>query len=323
MTASAEITTRVSAAIEMPPDVIKLLPPGGIPKTSSGKLRRNETRRQYLAGTLGRRHAPVWMQSAKLAVKSALPGMRNSIQRGLRRPVEIIQGAYVLCVAGLCIAGLRAVLTFVRTPERSAQMAHSAAGLLLRASLAPLEIVNGQLLEQFPCTGPWIFAPNHSSYADIMILTALLPPQARFVAKGEVLRMPFIGGIMRRAGHFAFDRSDPRDRISQAEQVNQALRGGQSVVIYPEGTFTAAPGVRPFQLGAFKAAIETGRPICPVVCRGAREFLPDEAILPRLSRIRVTFGPLLWPADQSWRELIRLRDTTREIMSGQSGEPLL
>jgi 1-acyl-sn-glycerol-3-phosphate acyltransferase len=323
LAASSEIAARVNAAIGIPPDVVKLVSPGAIPKTSSGKLRRNETRRLYLAGTIGQKPAPAWIQSAKLAVRSALPAIRNAAVKVWRRPPEIAYGIYTLAVAGACLTGLRAGLLFTRTPMQSSRMARSAARVLLRASLASIEIENGQLLEDFHRTGPWIFVPNHSSYADIMIMTALLPAEARFVAKAEVLEMPLIGGVLRKAGHFAFDRSDPGERIAQAMAVNQALQLGQSVIIYPEGTFTASAGIRPFQLGAFKAAIETGRPICPVVSRGAREFFRESRILPRRSNIRVTFGPLLWPTDQSWRELVRLRDTAREVFSRQSGEPLL
>jgi len=95
------------------------------------------------------------------------------------------------------------------------------------------------------------------------------------------------------------------------------------VVIYPEGTFTPAPGVRPFQLGAFKSAVDSNRPICPVVTRGAREILRDKTILPRFGRITITFGPLIPPNGKGWQDLVRLRDATRAIFAKNSGEPLL
>jgi 1-acyl-sn-glycerol-3-phosphate acyltransferase len=171
-----------------------------------------------------------------------------------------------------------------------------------------------------------IFAPNHSSYVDILVTVALLPVGVRFVVKSEVLAMPFFGTIARRSGQFAFDRGDPQARIQQAEDVNAALRRGESVAIYPEGTFTAAAGIRPFQLGAFKAAVDAQRPVCPVAVRGARHILRDHTFLPRTGRVTVTFGPLLTPdqaAGDDWREIVRLRDATREIIGRNSGEPLL
>jgi fatty-acyl-CoA synthase len=85
-------------------------------------------------------------------------------------------------------------------------------------------------------------------------------------------------------------------------------------------------GIRPFQLGAFKAAVDTQRPICPVACRGARHILRDKTRLPRPGSVTVTFGPLVVPdaaAGNDWHEIVRLRDTTREIIARGSGETLL
>jgi len=138
--------------------------------------------------------------------------------------------------------------------------------------------------------------------------------------------MPFVGAITRRTGHFLFDRSDPEARMQQMNDVNAALAQGESVAIYPEGTFTEFTGIRPFQLGAFKAAVDTQRPICPVAVRGARKILPDQAHLPRFGKVTVTLGPLMKPepaAGNDWREIIRLRDATREIIAHNAGEHLL
>jgi 1-acyl-sn-glycerol-3-phosphate acyltransferase len=146
------------------------------------------------------------------------------------------------------------------------------------------------------------------------------------VAKGEVEKMPIVGTVARRMGQFFFDRHDSPARIRQAEEVDAALARGESVAIYPEGTFTEFAGIRPFQLGAFKAAIDTQRPICPVAIRGARKILPDRSYLPRWGVVTVTFGPLIRPdprAGSDWREMIRLRDETREVIALNTGELLL
>ncbi len=62
------INQKIAEILGIPPDVVKLLPARSIPKTSSGKLRRSETRRLYLAGALGARKPPAWWQYLKLAV---------------------------------------------------------------------------------------------------------------------------------------------------------------------------------------------------------------------------------------------------------------
>jgi fatty-acyl-CoA synthase len=186
--------------------------------------------------------------------------------------------------------------------------------------------IGREILSQMDGASGWIFAANHSSYLDIVVTLGCLPANAHFVAKGEALSMPLVGTMVRHAGHFAFDRSDPQARIRQTEEVNAALKRGESVAIYPEGTFTPVAGIRPFQLGAFKAAADTQRPICPVAIRGARQILRDQTILPRPGRVTVTYGPLVMPNrvdGDNWREIVRLRDATREIIARGAGEPLL
>ena len=131
---------------------------------------------------------------------------------------------------------------------------------------------------------PSVIVANHSSYADVLALMAGLGVHYRFVAKIEVMRMPVIGTFMRKLDHLAFDRSDPRSRRGIATEIEARLRAGESIFVFPEGTFTAQAGVRPFQLGAFKAAVQTGCDVVPVAVSGMRKFLRDGTWLPRRAR---------------------------------------
>ncbi len=322
----SEITQAVNEAMGVPPDLVELLPPQSIPKTSSGKLRRSETRRLYLEGKLGKKLAPAWAQVTKLAARSAAPRGWAAVKRVARRGVEIAYGGYALAIVGVVIVACWAAVILARDPKRAAARMKYASKLALRLAGIPVSEVGSEILSQIDGAGGWIFAPNHSSYVDILVTLGYLPANAHFVAKGEVLAMPFVGTMLRRAGHFAFNRSDPQARIRQADEVNAALQRGDSVVIYPEGTFTPIAGIRAFQLGAFKVAVDTQRPICPVAVRGARQILRDQTILPRPGRITVTYGPLVMPnraAGDDWQEIVRLRDATREIIARGAGEPLL
>jgi fatty-acyl-CoA synthase len=323
---TAAITQVVDEAMGVPPDVVELLPPQSIPKTSSGKLRRSETRRLYLEGQLGRKLAPAWAQIARLAARSAIPRALSATRRAAKRAMQVVYGAYALTVIGGGIAGCWAGVIFTNNRARAAARIRTASRLALKLAGIPVNEVGGEILSQVNGAGGWIFAPNHSSYIDILVLLGHMPSSAHFVSKGEALSMPLFGTMLRRAGHFAFNRSDPQARIHQAEELNATLNRGDSVVIYPEGTFTPMTGIRPFQLGAFKAAVDTQRPICPVAVRGARQVLRDKTILPRPGRITVTYGPLVIPkhaAGDDWREIVRLRDETRQIIARGTGEPLL
>ncbi|MDR3721959.1 MAG: AMP-binding protein [Candidatus Acidoferrales bacterium] len=323
---SAEITRAVDEAMGMPPDLIELVPPHSIPKTSSGKLRRNETRRLFLEGKLGKKVAPPWLQIAKLAVRTAAPRAGALVKRGAKAAIDFLYGIYALIVFAVAFIPLWLAVGVTRDRKRAARLMHVATRGMLFAAGIPVRVEGGGQLAGAAGSGPWIFAPNHSSYVDILVTVAFLPPDVRFVVKGEVLAMPFFGMMARRSGQLAFDRSDPQARIQQTAEVNAALGRGESVAIYPEGTFTSSVGIRPFQLGAFKAAVDSRRPICPVAVRGARRILRDHTYLPRPGRVTVTFGPPIAPdpaAGDDWREIVRLRDATREIIARNSGEPML
>jgi len=145
--------------------------------------------------------------------------------------------------------------------------------------------------------------------------------------------MPFVGTFLKQMGHLKFDRTDPESRLRQAQQMEELLRNGESVFVFPEGTFTKEDGVRPFQLGAFKAAVATGVPIIPVSLAGTRRILRDGTYLPRPTSVTITLSPPIYPqtsgnasdhAESSgWHELIRLRDATRAAIARHAGEPLL
>jgi len=328
-----EITRRVSESLGLPPDVVEILPAQSIPKTSSGKLRRAETRRLYLENKLSRRQPPAWMQIGKLAARGIAPRSVSAARKTLRRFAGIIYGVYALSLFGVAAFLVWLALLPVRSRRFSAALVQRAARVLLFLAAIRVRVERADLFAQWKRAAPWIFAPNHSSYLDVLILLACLPKEARFVAKGEIRSTPLIGALAKRCGHFAFDRADPEARLAQSEGIARALRHGDSVVIFPEGTFTAAPGVRPFQLGAFKAAVETGYPVCPVAIRGARELLRDKTFLPKAGRVTLTFGPLVAPergsaaearaGEADWREIVRLRDAAREIIARGAHEPLL
>jgi fatty-acyl-CoA synthase len=321
------IRERVTELVGLPPDALELVAPHSIPKTSSGKLRRDQTRRLYLAGRLGAAHRPVWWQVARLAIR----GAAETGWQWLRRGLEILYGVYALIAFGLFIVPTWLLMLAAPSRALAARITKSGTSLLMWLIGAPVRL-EGR--ENLPAPGqPCVYVANHTSYMDIIVLLATMPYPYRFVAKIEVTSMPFIRSFMRRLGHLAFDRADRSARLRQVEEMEESLRNGVPVLVFPEGTFTPLPGVRAFQLGAFKVAATVGCPVVPVALRGTRELLRDETVLPRPSRITVTVLPAMdvTPASRrpraqarpEWQEIVRLRDAARRAIAAHSGEHLL
>jgi len=312
------ITAQVSATMGMPPDVVEVVPPNTVPKTSSGKLQRDATKKRFLTGALGRKLPPAWLQIARLAADSSV----GRIRAALRRAMQVAYGCYSLVMFGVVL--FPAWLLVLVAPSREAAGRITTVALRTYLTLAGWRVrVEGRehLLER----APRMFVSNHTSYADVVVLAGVLGADYHFVAKGEVRSMPFVRTFLGKLGHYAFNRSDSRARLQQAEEIEHALRRGESVFVFPEGTFTAQTGVRAFHLGAFKAAIAAGRPVVPVALDGARRVLRDGAWLPRPGRITVTICPPILPQSDAsdWHEIVRVRDAARETIARYAGEPLL
>src|ERR1700678_93741 len=203
----SEISRAIDEAMGMPPDAIALLRPQSIPKTSSGKLRRGDTRRLYLEGKLGKKQQSASMQIAKLAVRGAVPNAWNWTKNAGRGAVEILYGVYALAALSMVLIPLWVLVLLTRDPNRAARYVHTGARWMLQAARVPVQVEGGKILGERAATAPWIFAPNHSSYIDILVALACLPPDVKFVMKSEVLDMPFIGTLAARSGQLSFDRS--------------------------------------------------------------------------------------------------------------------
>jgi len=312
------ITAQVSAAMGLPPDVVEVVAPNTIPKTSSGKLQRDATKKRFLSGALGEKLPPAWLQVAQLAATSSV----GQVRAALSRAMEAAYGCYAVAMFGVLL--FPTWLLVLATPSREAAGRITTAALRTYLMLAGWRVrVEGR--EHIPEHAPRMLVSNHTSYADVLVLMAMLGADYHFVAKGEVRAMPFFRTFLRKLGHYAFNRQDSRARLQQAEEIEQALRRGESIFVFPEGTFTAQAGVRAFHLGAFKAAIAAQTPVVPVALNGTRRLLRDGTWLPRPTRITITIcPPVLSQSDASdWHEIVRVRDAAREAIARYAGEPLL
>src|ERR1700722_19929613 len=325
---AVKITEVVSRGLGLPPDRVELLPLGSIPKTSSGKLRREETKQLYLAGTLSENKAPAWLQIARLGAGGAVSATGRAIAKGVKRGLEFLYGIYFAVVFTLWIVPTWMIVQLYTDHRAAGRFTNGALKILFFLIGCKVRVMGKEYMDT---PGAKIYASNHTSYFDVVALMMGLGVPYRFVAKMEVTGMPFIGTFLRQMGHLSFDRADAESRLHQAAEMEDFLRKGESVFVFPEGTFTRDPGVRQFQLGAFKAAVETGVPIIPVSLRGTRKILPDGAILPRPSDVTITLSSPIFPLARSgdagtggadWHELIRLRDSVRESVAKNSGEAM-
>jgi 1-acyl-sn-glycerol-3-phosphate acyltransferase len=250
----------------------------------------------------------------------------SAIGNGVRTALEKIYGVYFLIVFILWIIPACAIVRLYKDHRAAGRYTSAALKLLFALTGIRVKVVGSEYMDT---PGAKVYASNHASYFDVMPLMEGLGVPYRFVAKGEVNDMIFIGTFLNQMGHLSFNRHDANSRLRQVDEIEEYLKQGDSVFVFPEGTFTPEDGVRPFQLGAFRGAVVTGAPVVPVSLAGTRKFLRDRTILPRPTHVTITLSPPIYPkriADgdvSQLQEIVRLRDKTREAIARFSGEPLL
>ena len=143
---------------------------------------------------------------------------------------------------------------------------------------------------------------NHASYADAIILSAVLPYEPTYLAKKELAGQFFAGNVLRRLGALFLERYDLSGSLADTAVATDAARQGRLLVIFPEGTFTRRPGLLGFHLAPFKIACEAGLPVFPGVLRGTRSMLRADQWFPRWAPISVEVAA----ADQAVRHRLRL-----------------
>jgi 1-acyl-sn-glycerol-3-phosphate acyltransferase len=295
----------------VPADEIVLADARVVLKTSSGKIRRSACRELYERGMLGAGERPVALQLARLAAAGAAGGVR----RLARRARDSLYGIYVWALFALLALTGGAVLALLPGAASRSRWARFVARALLAFSGLKVH-VSGTVPSHAA-----MFVANHASYVDSLILTALLPPGARFAAKREFAAVPVFGWLLARLGTRFVERFAAREAIEGARELAEAARAGESLVLFPEGTFTREPGVRAFHMGAFAAAAQSGRPVVPVALRGTRSVLRDGAWLPRRMPVDVHIGTPLSPRGAGWSDALALRDEARRAILARCGEP--
>lgn len=112
----------------------------------------------------------------------------------------------------------------------------------------------------------YIFVTNHVSYMDIpMMMMVTEGKNIRILGKAEMAKIPIFGSIYKR-GTVTVNRTSPEARARSVEKLIKFIDKKISILICPEGTFNKTPGpLKFFYDGAFRIAIETQKPVKPII----------------------------------------------------------
>ena len=168
----------------------------------------------------------------------------------------------------------------------------------------------------------YVFMVNHQSNIDIPVLVQSLARfQLRWIAKKELLWIPFFGWAMWATKHITVDRADSRDAMKSLQRAKQRMAAGISVVVFPEGTRSHDGKLLRFKKGGFLLAVETHAPIVPITINGSGSVLPSGAWRLRPGVIEVFVSKPIAVDRFRIGNLRLLSDQVRQSIAAQLRQP--
>lgn len=181
-----------------------------------------------------------------------------------------------------------------------------------------LEVFGAEHMQQ---GNSYVVMSNHASYADIVALFIALPVIPGFLAKRELMRVPFLAAALRAGGHVIIDRGKRGSAREAIGSAAQQVRSGRTVLIFPEGTRADSDTIAEFKSGGFHLAKAASVPIIPVGLRGTRAVGPRNSLLFWPGKIEVHIGAPLQPSEIDDLELYALLRDVRERIATLSAMP--
>ena len=295
-------------------DDIVLAPPGTVPKTSSGKIRRVAAREFYERGPSAVKPQAVWLQFMRLVLSGATPQLRRAMRT---------LGGLMFALRGYLLFGVLFTVTFLFAlllPGKICWTAGSTAcRWFFRLSGIPLAVRG---LENLSAASPVVLAVNHTSYLDALVLLSLLDYRGyAFVAKREFRDNLIMRALLSGFGTQFIERFDVAKSAEHANELAEAAKRGISLIVFPEGTLIRNTGLMDFRTGAFQAAAQAGIPVIPIALRGVRSMLRDGTWYLRRAAVTVTIGAPIASEGTDWAAAVKLRDTVRGEILRSCGEP--
>jgi 1-acyl-sn-glycerol-3-phosphate acyltransferase len=152
-----------------------------------------------------------------------------------------------------------------------------------------------------------LFAANHTSTLDAPAVVGAIPRRIAILLKESLFRFPIVGQAFRLAGFIPVERGHD-SAVASLEKATEALRSGQSFLIYPEGTRSPDGRLQKFKKGAVVMAIKAGAPIVPVACSGAHRLMKKRSVVLHPGEILVEFLPPIDPSPFSMETRGALND---------------
>ncbi|MBR2401458.1 MAG: 1-acyl-sn-glycerol-3-phosphate acyltransferase [Lachnospiraceae bacterium] len=152
--------------------------------------------------------------------------------------------------------------------------------------------------ENVPKDVPVLYIGNHRSFFDILLTYVRVPRPTGYVAKKEMLKVPFLNSWMILVNCLFLDRKDIKKGMQTILAAIEKIKRGVSICIFPEGTRNKTPDTfLPFHDGSFKIAQKTGCPVIPMAINNSAAIFEDHFPKIKKTHVVIEYGAPIYIKD--------------------------
>ena len=166
-----------------------------------------------------------------------------------------------------------------------------------------------------PESDRFIVAANHCSNLDPLIIGSYFPKRLKYFAKDELFHIFIIGRAIRILGGIPVLQEDRNAAASALKTLLNLLQGGDSVILFPEGSRSLDGKLKPLEGGTALISIKSGVPIIPAYVSGTFEAMPSGAKLVKPKKIRLIFGEAIYPPMDVGKSSKAIRDELTQALA--------
>ena len=171
----------------------------------------------------------------------------------------------------------------------------------------------------------YVFVANHQGAFDIFLIWGFLEHDFKWMLRRGITKIPIIGQACKDGGHIIVDERGSKGMMATIRQALNTLKGGMSLVVFPEGTRTGDGHLSRFKRGAFQLAGMVKLPVVPVTLDGPYRLLKKGSMSLWPTQLTITIHkplPAVTKEEGTEAGITRLLADSQRVIAESLGDPV-